>query len=198
MIEPRATYPPPMTGLMRTRDLQAMGYTRVAIASMTREGQILRIARGLYAPANYAPAQDAGLAQVASRSPKVVFCLLTALRLHGLTTQNPHEVWIAIDHKARAPKIHYPPLHVIRSTQNLLHEGIESMTIEGDMNITVTDLGKTIADCFKFRHKIGLDVAMEALREAWNAKRITMDELHRYAKVCRVENVMRPYLESLT
>jgi len=182
---------------MRTRDLEAMGWTRVAIGAMVQRGQLMRLGRGLYAPPDYVPTEDSALAQVAIKYPQAVFCLLTALRLHGLTTQNPHQVWIAIDHKAKAPNMAYPPLRIIRSTGEALHEGIEQMTVDGAVQVAVTSLPKTLADCFKFRNKIGLDVALEALREAWNARRIPMDELYRCARICRVEKVMQPYLESL-
>lgn len=184
-------------GLMRTRDLEALGWNRVAIGAMVERGQLMRLGRGLYAPPDYAPSENSSLAQVSIKYPKAVFCLLTALRLHGVTTQSPHQVWVAIDHKAKAPKMDYPPLHVIRSTGDALYEGVEQTTVDGVVQVPVTVLAKTIADCFKFRNKIGLDVAIEALKEAWNAKRISMDELHRYAKICRVENVMRPYMEAL-
>lgn len=189
--------PFPVNGLMRTRDLEAMGWTRVAIGAMVERGQLIRLGRGLYAPPDYVPTEDSALAQVAIRHPQAVFCLLTALKLHGLTTQNPHQVWIAIEHKAKAPRMDFPPLRIIRSTGAALHESVEQMTVDGAVQVAVTSLPKTLADCFKFRNKIGLDVALEALREAWNARRITMDELYRCAKICRVEKVMQPYLESL-
>lgn len=182
---------------MRTRDLEALGWTRVAIGAMVQRGQLIRLGRGLYAPPDYVPTEDSALAQVAIKYPQAVFCLLTALRLHGLTTQNPHQVWIAIGHKAKAPIMAYPPLRIIRSTGAALNEGVEQMTVDGAVQVAVTSLPKTLADCFKFRNKIGLDVALEALREAWNARRIDMDELCRCARICRVEKVMQPYLESL-
>lgn len=187
----------PVRGLVRTRDLEAQGWNRVAIGVMVQRGQLIRLGRGLYAPADYALSEDSSLAQVAIKYPKAVFCLLTALRLHGLTTQNPHEVWIAIEHKAKAPKMDYPPLHIIRSSGDALHQGIKPVVVDGVVQIPVTVLEKTLADCFKFRNKIGLDVAIEALKEAWSAKRISMDALHHYAKICRVHNVMRPYMEAL-
>jgi predicted transcriptional regulator of viral defense system len=120
---------------------------------------------------------------------------LTALQLHGLTTQSPHEVWVAVGQKARTPKIEHPPLHVVRMSD--VGYGIVSITVDGVVHIPVTDIAKTIADCFKFRNKIGLDVALEALRDAWQQKKVTMDDLWRAAEHCRVANVIRPYLESL-
>lgn len=187
----------PVHGLMRTRDLESQGWNRVAIGAMVARGQLIRLGRGLYAPPDYMPSEDSSVAQVAIKNPKAVFCLLTALRLHGVTTQNPHEVWIAIEHKAKSPKMDYPPLRIIRSSGAAMSQGVEQMVVDGVMRVPVTVLAKTIADCFKFRNKIGLDVAIEALKDAWNAKRVSMDELHHYAQICRVQNVMRPYMEAL-
>jgi predicted transcriptional regulator of viral defense system len=184
-------------GLMRTRDLESKGWNRVAIGAMVARGQLIRLGRGLYAPPDYMPSENSSVAQVAIKNPKAVFCLLTALRLHGVTTQNPHEVWIAIEHKAKAPKMDYPPLRIIRFSGNALSQGVEQIAVDGVVQVPVTVLAKTIADCFKFRNKIGLDVAIEALKEAWNAKLVSMDDLHHYAQICRVQNVMRPYMEVL-
>ena len=123
-------------------------------------------------------------------------CLLSALRLHDLTTQAPFEVWLAIDNKAGTPKVDYPPLRIVRFSGAALTEGVEEHIVDG-VTVRVTGVAKTVADCFKYRNKIGLDVVLEALREAWNANRMTSDEIWHYAKINRVANVMRPYLESL-
>lgn len=123
-------------------------------------------------------------------------CLLSALNFHRLGTQLPHEVWIALDRSARHPSIRYPRLRVVRFSGQALREGVETHRIEGQ-TVRIYGVAKTIADLFKYRNKIGLDVALEALREGWRARRFTMDELHRYARICRVERVMRPYLEAL-
>jgi predicted transcriptional regulator of viral defense system len=187
----------PLKGLMRTRDLEAKGWNRVSIGTMVQRGELLKLGRGVYAPSDYAPTEESSLAQVAIKCPHSVFCLLTALKLHGVTTQNPHEVWIAIDHKANAPKMDYPPLRVVRFSGDALTHGFDPIVVDGVVQANVTNMAKTIADCFKFRNKIGLDVAIEALREALNAKRVTMDELHHHAKICRVDKVMRPYMEAL-
>jgi len=125
-----------------------------------------------------------------------VVCLLSALRFHDLTTQAPFEVWLAIENKALAPRLDYPPLRIVRFSGPALTEGVEEHLVDG-VTVRVTGVAKTVADCFKYRNKIGLDVALEALREAWRAKRMTSDDLWYYAKVCRVANVMRPYLDSL-
>ena len=124
-------------------------------------------------------------------------CLLSALQFHELTTQAPFEVWLAIGEKARLPKVDYPPLRVVRFSGAALEDGIEEDRIEGVM-VKVYAPAKTVADCFKYRNKIGLDVALEALRDCWAKRRATMDELWQAAKTCRVANVMRPYLESIT
>lgn len=182
---------------MRTRDLEARGWNRVAIGTMVRRGELLKLGRGVYATPTYVPTEESSLAQVAIKCKHAVFCLLTALKLHGLTTQNPHEVWIAIDHKANPPRMDYPPLRVFRFSGDAREQGHVSIVVDGVVHASVTNIAKTIADCFKFRNKIGLDVAVEALREALAAKRVSMDELHHYAKICRVDAVMRPYLEAL-
>ena len=137
------------------------------------------------------------LAEVARRVPKGVVCLLSALRFHGLTTQAPFEVWLAIENKSLAPKLDFPPLRIVRFSGAALTEGVEEQVVDG-VTIRITGVAKTVADCFKYRNKIGLDVALEALREAWHEKRMTSDDIWRYAKICRVANVMRPYLDSLT
>jgi len=133
---------------------------------------------------------------VAARSENGVLCLLSALRFHDLTTQQSSDIWLAIPHKAHAPRFDYPPLRVIRMSGPAMTEGVETIDVAGTQ-VRVFGVAKTVADCFKFRNKIGLDVALEALREAWNGKRATMDELWRYAEICRVANVMRPYLETI-
>lgn len=133
-------------------------------------------------------------AEVATRSTTGVLCLLSALRFHDLTTQQSSDVWLAIPHKSRAPHFDYPPLRVIRMSGLAMTEGVEIADLAG-VQVRVFSVAKTVADCFKFRNKTGLDVALEALHEAWNGKRATMDELWHYAEMCRVANVMRPYLE---
>jgi predicted transcriptional regulator of viral defense system len=126
-----------------------------------------------------------------------VVCLLSALRFHDLTTQAPFEIWLAIGEKAWRPRMKYPPLRIVRFSMAALGAGIEKHQIEG-VTVHVYTPAKTVADCFKYRNKIGLDVAIEALRECWRARRCTMDDLWHFAGICRVRNVMRPYLEALT
>lgn len=184
-------------GQLRSRELQLAGVTRVQLSRMVAAGQLTQVARGLYALADYEPSEHAALVTVARRAPGAVFCLLTALRLHDVTTQAPFEVWVAIGNKAHAPQLHYPPLRVVRFSDATLTKGVETKVVDG-VKVRVTNVAKTVADCFKFRNKIGLDVALEALREVRRDKRATNDELWRYAKLCRVASVMRPYLEAVT
>lgn len=124
-----------------------------------------------------------------------MICLLSALRFHGLTTQDPHEVWMAIDFKAHKPSAASPALRVVRFSGPALIEGIEHHALEG-VRVSVYSAAKTVADCFKYRNKLGVDVAIEALRDALRSRKTTVDQIHRFAKVCRVANVIRPYLES--
>jgi predicted transcriptional regulator of viral defense system len=184
-------------GLIRPRDLAPRGLPRVALTRLVRQGLLTRVGRGLYAHPDRTVSEHASLAEVARKHPQAIVCLLSALRVHNLTTQSPFEVWLAIPNKARAPKLAYPPLRIVRFSGAALTEGIEDHQIDG-VTVRVTSVERTVADCFKFRNKIGVDVAMEALREAWMGKRVHMDELWRCATLCRVANVMRPYMESLS
>jgi len=183
-------------GLIRPSDLVPLGISRVSLTRAVRRGQLQRIGRGLYGLPGREVSAQGSLAEVALRVPKGIVCLLSALRFHGLTTQAPFEVWLAIENKATRPKLAYPPLRIVRFSGAALTGGVEAHVVDG-VTIHVTGVAKTVADCFKYRNKIGLDVALEALREAWHEKRMTSDDIWRYAKVCRVANVMRPYLESL-
>lgn len=183
-------------GLVRPRDLEPLGIPRISLTRAVRRRQLERVGRGLYGLPERAVSAHGTLAEAACRVPKGVVCLLSALRFHGLTTQAPFEVWLAIDNKAIAPKLDYPPLRIVRFSGAALTEGVEAHVVDG-VTVRVTSVAKTVADCFKYRNKIGLDVALEALREAWREKRMTSDELWRCAKTCRVANVMRPYLDSL-
>jgi predicted transcriptional regulator of viral defense system len=183
-------------GLIRAKDLAPLGIARVALTRAVRTGQLERVGRGLYGLTTRSVSAHGTLAEVAKRVPNGVICLLSALRFHGLTTQAPFEVWVAIANKAAAPRLDYPPLRVVRFSGAALFEGVEQNIVD-DVTVRVTSVARTVADCFKFRNKIGLDVALEALREAWREKRMTSDEIWHYARLCRVANVMRPYLESL-
>ncbi len=184
-------------GLIRPRDLAPLAIPRVSLTRAVRSGQLERIGRGLYGLPEREVSAHGSLAEVARRVPKGVVCLLSALRYHGLTTQAPFEVWLAIENKALAPKLDYPLLRIVRFSGAAFTDGVEEHTVDA-VTVRVTSVAKTVADCFKFRNKIGLDVALEALRDAWKQKRMSSEDIWRYAKVCRMANVMRPYLESLT
>jgi predicted transcriptional regulator of viral defense system len=183
------------TGTARSRELVEAGIASTEISRMVAAGKLDRIARGVYALPGET-SEHSALITVAKRAPNVVFCLLTALRFHDITTQAPFEVWIAIANKDHPPQLTYPPIRAVRLSAMALEQGVDRHVIDG-VEIRVTNLARTIADCFKFRNKIGTDVALEALREARRANLVNADDLWRYAKLDRVQNVMRPYLEAL-
>ncbi|HUQ93009.1 MAG TPA: type IV toxin-antitoxin system AbiEi family antitoxin domain-containing protein [Bryobacteraceae bacterium] len=181
--------------LVRPRDVEARGIARESLLRLYRQGLLVRQARGVYALPESPVTEHHSLAIAAKRTPGGVICLLSALRFHGLTTQDPHEVWMAIDFKAHKPSAASPALRVVRFSGPALLEGIEHHTLEG-VRVPVYSTAKTVADCFKYRNKLGVDVAIEALRDALRSRKATVDQIHRFAKVCRVANVIRPYLES--
>ncbi|PWF49322.1 type IV toxin-antitoxin system AbiEi family antitoxin domain-containing protein [Massilia glaciei] len=185
-----------LNGLLRTRDVDSAGAPRAVLARLTQDGRLVRVGRGLYALPDRTPSEHDSVAEVSAKSSTGVICLISALRFHELTTQQSSEIWLAIPHKAHAPRMDYPPLRIIRMSGEAMTQGIDEVDVAGT-NVRVFCVAKTVADCFKFRNKIGLDVALEALREAWRGKRASMDELWRYAEICRVTNVMRPYIESM-
>ena len=185
------------SSILRTRDLEAHGIWRANLRDYVEQGVLTRIGRGLYTLVGVEAGENHSLAEIGKRVPQGTVCLLSALRFHGLTTQQPHETWLALDGRARSPKADSLALRIVRFTGSALSEGRDEHVIEGVL-VKIYNPAKTVADCFKFRNKIGLDVALEALRETWRARRCGMSELMRYARVCRVANVMRPYLESLT
>ncbi len=183
--------------LVRARDLGAMAVPTVVLSRLVAAGKLERVARGVYSLPGRALSEHRSLAEVALRAPRGVVCLLSALRLHGIGTQAPFEVWLAIPPNTPTPRLDQPALRVVRMSGPALTEGIKRIEIDG-VQVPVFDPAKTVADCFKFRNKIGLDVALEALRDGWAQRQLTMDALWHYAAVNRVANVMRPYLESVT
>lgn len=156
----------------------------------------MRLSRGVYDLPGKTPEAGDSLQQTARRYPEARFCLLTALRLHGLTSQSPFELWVAIGHKDRAPAQDWPPLRVVRYSGESLEAGVMALKVNG-LSVRVTSVAKTVADCFKFRNLVGLDVAIEALKEALRARAATRDDLSRFAQICRVTKIMRPYLDAL-
>lgn len=183
-------------GIVRPKELEAHGVSRAQLARLVEEGLVQRQGRGLYVAAHHAPSESHSLAQVAKRVPEAVFCLLTALRFHDLTTQAPAEVWIALPEKARRPRLDHPRLRVARFSGAALTEGVEQHRVEG-VPIRVYSAAKTVADCFKYRNKIGIDVAVEALRDFSRKHRGGANDLARFARICRVSRVMQPYLDAI-
>jgi len=184
------------TRILRVRDLQEEGIHPEHLRRLQQKGLLVRIGRGVYMLPQARVSGNFTLAQVAKRIPHCVICLLSALRFHELGTQNPSEVWIAIDRKAARPKVSQLRLQVVKFSGAALTCGVETHRIEG-VDVQVYNSAKTVADCFKYRNKIGIDVAIEALRDCRRSRNCTVDDIWKYAKICRVANVMRPYLEAI-
>ena len=182
--------------IQRARDLESAGWSRAELSRMASQGLLRRLRRGVYCLPDYLQSEDGDLLIVAKRNPEALMCLLTALRLHGLTTQMPSEIWLGLPNKARIPRLEYPALRVIRFSPASLDWGVETRLIEG-IPLRITNIEKTIADCFKYRARVGLDVALEALREARRKGCLDRDALWACAKIDRVTTVIQPYLEAL-
>jgi len=181
-------------GFIRARDLIQHAIPTVYLGRLTRLGLLERVNRGLYRLPDSEVTEHYSLAEVAAKVPGGVVCLLSALNFHVIGTQQPHEVWLAIPEKARRPRLKSPRLRLFHFSKSAFTEGVETHVIQG-VPVRVYSPAKTVADCFKYRNKIGLDVAMEALRESLRSRKCTRENIHRYARICRVWNVMRPYLE---
>lgn len=182
--------------LKRSSDFTAAGIPRVSLSRALAAGQVRRVARGLYCLAEYQPNERGDLALIARMVPGAIICLLSALSYYEITTQLPSEIWIAIPHKAWAPKLEYPSLRIVRYSNDSFVQKTIEVSIEG-VPVRITTVEKTIADCFKFRSKVGLDVGLEALREATRERKLDRNELWACAKVDRVANIILPYLEAL-
>ena len=183
-------------GSITRQEVIRAGIHTQTLSRLVHAGTLERAGRGRYRLPDAPTTEHHGLALVAAGVPKAVICLLSALSYNRIGTQLPHEVWIAIDRRSRRPAMSYPKLRVLRFSGEALTAGIETHRIEGEA-VKVYGVAKTLADLFKYRNKIGLDVCLEALRDAWSARRFTMNEIHHFAAICRVERVMRPYLEAL-
>lgn len=183
-------------GLLRARDLVAIHAPRVVLTRLTAAGLLEKVGRGLYRLPDAQVSEFESLGTVATRVPQAVFCLLTALQFHELTTQLPRQIWIAMPRGSHAPRIDYPPIKMMQFTGEVYTAGVEEVDRDG-VKLRVYGAAKTVVDCFKHRNKIGLDVALEALKDARSRNRASADDIWRYAKICRVANVMRPYLESI-
>lgn len=183
-------------GVLRPRDLEALGTPRRVLSELTERGILTRSGRGLYSLVDAEVTEHHSLAEAATRVPSGVVCLLSALRFHNLTMQNPWEVWMAITPDRRKPRPGHPPLRIVRFSKRPFTEGVERHAVDG-VKVPIYSAAKTVADCFRYRNKIGTDVAIEALRLGWEKRAFTADRIWHFAKVCRVANVMRPYLESV-
>jgi predicted transcriptional regulator of viral defense system len=183
-------------GIARSRDLEGAGVSRTAIRRLLERGLIERVSRGLYRSPDAPRTEQSDLAEAARLVPYGVICLLSALRFHGLTTQNPLEVWLAINHKAWRPRVEHPPLRLVHLSGAALREGVEEHDV-GSVRVRVFSAAKTVADCFKFRNRIGTDVAVEALRDYWRQYPKRLETVWRFAEVDRVRRVMQPYLEAM-
>ncbi len=182
---------------IRSRDVSKVGATREYLSELVEEGSLLRSGRGVYAFAESDVTEHHNLAEVAFRVPHAVIALISALRFHNLTTQNPHQIWIAVERGQRKPSLDYPPLRVFNYAKANFNSGIEEHKLEGQL-VKVYSIEKTIADCFKFRNKIGHDVAIEALADARKGRKFNYNRLYQYAKENRVAHIIRPYVEALS
>ncbi|HOX05020.1 MAG TPA: type IV toxin-antitoxin system AbiEi family antitoxin domain-containing protein [Planctomycetota bacterium] len=182
-------------GVLHARDLRPLGIPREHLSRLCARGKLTKSGRGLYMLPDADVTEHHGLVEAAQLVPRGVVCLLSALRFHDIGTQAPFEVWLAIERRSARPRVSHPPLRVMRFSGAAFTDGVEEHRIEG-VPVRVYSPAKTVADCFKYRNKIGLDVALEALREALRYRKCTADQLWEAAKVCRVLAVMRPYMEA--
>jgi predicted transcriptional regulator of viral defense system len=183
--------------LFRLSDAVAAGVHPEQVRRLTRKGELTRVGRGLYALATVEPTEHHTLAEVARRVPNGVFCLLTALRFHGLGTQHPREVWLAVDRRAGIPRVDFTPIRTIRVSGAALTGGIDEHDVDG-VRVRVTSPARTVVDCFRFRNKLGVDVAVEALRDFRRLRKGTVDELWRQAERLSMTRVMRPYWDAMS
>lgn len=183
-------------GILRTREVEDEGIPRQSLSRFVDRGDLVRIGRGLYRRPDHEVTAHHSLAVAAKRVPKGTVCLLSALQFHGLTTQNPLDVWLAIGHKDREPSVDAVSLRIVRMSGEARTKGVETHEIEG-VSVPIYEPAKTVADCFKYRSRVGLDVALEALRD-FHEQNGSMDALWRYADLCRVQSVIRPYMEAVT
>jgi predicted transcriptional regulator of viral defense system len=183
-------------GILRASTAIELGVPKHIIYEMVKTGELVREAQGIYRLSDTDPLGNPDLVQISLRVPKAVICLISALYFHELTTQIPHQVHFALPRDVKTPKIEYPPIRVFHFSAKPYHAGIVEEVLDG-VKVKIYDREKTVADCFKFREKIGMDVALEALRDYLKQPRPNMSMLMKYAKVNRVEKIMRPYLEAL-
>jgi predicted transcriptional regulator of viral defense system len=184
--------------VFRASDMERdLGLSRMYVWRLFQEGQLERIDRGIYALKGTEFNENQTILEVAVKVPNGVLCLISALRFHGLTTQNPFEIWIAIERDTWIPKTDAVRLRVFSFTENVYKAGIERRKLDGVV-VKVYSPAKTIADCFYYQKTVGLDVCLEALRDAWRQRKVTMDELYRFAEIRNVKGTMLPYLHTLS
>lgn len=183
-------------GMLRTSQAKKLGLNEATLREMFEEGLLVKEMRGLYRLAEIPPLTNPDLVQVATRIPNGVICLISALNFHNLTTQIPHKVYIALPRGTKRPQMDYPPLEFIWPIERIYSAGIEEHIID-DVQVNIYSKEKTIADSFKYRNKIGLDVAIEALKDYMGTRRRDLNALYGFAKIDKVANLIRPYVESL-
>ncbi len=183
-------------GVITTREVDEAGIHRQMLTRLVRDGTLERIDRGRYQLPGHDLTEHHDLVHATAAVPESVVCLISALSFHGVGTQIARCVYLAVERGRREPRVEWPPVEIVRFSGPAFTEGIETHKLEG-RDVRVYNLAKTLADIFKYRNKIGLDVALETLGEVWRDRRLTMDEILRYARICRVHRVMQPYLESL-
>lgn len=186
-----------ITGFFRPFQLEAAGLTRDQLPALLRSGAVERIGRGLYRMADAEATEMETIAMVASAVPHAIVCLLSALRIHEIGTQSPHQVWLAIDRKARKPSRLPAKTTIVRFSGQMLTYGVVTQSMQG-VPVRLTNPARTVVDCFRYRNKVGLDVAMEALRDAVRSRKAMVSEIDRAAEVCRIRTVIAPYLEALS
>ena len=179
----------------RQRDAAALGLSPRTLRQLVDEGTLQRLTRGLYRRADAEITAHTTEAAVCARTPGAILCLLTALGVHDLGTQLPREIWIAIPHRARAPRVAPVPIKVVRFSGASLRYGVRNITLEG-VPVRITTPARTVVDCFRFRRLVGHDVAIEALRDALDDRKATMDEIWRSAEMCRAKSLLGPVLET--
>ena len=182
--------------MLSAADVRAHGWSPQLLIKLEQSGKLQRITRGLYSLPDSQVSEHQSLIEVCRRVPKAVVCLLSALQFHEVGTQLPFEVWIALPEATQTPALDNPALRIARLRGEAYSEGIETI-VEHGSTIRVYGVAKTITDCFKFRHKVGLDVALEALKDAWRQRKLNMDQVTHFARINRVEKVMQPYLEAV-
>lgn len=185
------------TQVVRARDLDELRLPRRMLGELVARGELLRTGRGLYVASDFDLTQNHSLAEAAKRWPQSVVCLLSALQFHELSLELPSEIWLAFERGGSLPRAKDMQLRMFQMSDDTFHEGIETHLIEG-VNVQIYSVAKTVADCFKFRSQVSTNVAYEALKNAWTQRKATSSELVQFAKLCRVYNIMRPYLETLS